>query len=97
MEKTAGVNNYYMKVRVFPHHILRENPLAAGAGADRMSMGMSLSFGKPISAAARVHEGQIIIELRVDKQYIDTAKKALQRASYKLPCSYQIEALKQKQ
>ena len=45
---------YFFQLRIYPHHILRENPLAAGAGADRMSTGMKCAFGKPISVAARV-------------------------------------------
>src|SRR3989338_8821118 len=52
LEKTL-VKNYFFRVRVYCHHILRENPLASGAGADRMSTGMQQSFGKPIGVAAR--------------------------------------------
>ena len=74
-----------------PHHILRENPLASGAGADRMSTGMAHSWGKPISLAARVHEGQDIMVLDVTKDMLENAKKALKRASYKLPCSCRIQ------
>jgi len=36
---------YFMEVKVYPHHMLRENKTAAGAGADRMSTGMTQSFG----------------------------------------------------
>lgn len=95
LETKLGKNGYHMRVRVYPHHVLRENPLAAGAGADRMSTGMSHSFGKPIGAAARVFKGQAIISVRVDKQNLDTAKAALKRASYKVPCkcSIQVEEL----
>jgi large subunit ribosomal protein L10e len=89
LEKTLG-KNYYFRIRVYPFHVLRENPLAAGAGADRMSTGMQRSYGKPIGAAARVFEGQTIIELRVDKQHIALAKQALVRASQKLPCACKI-------
>src|SRR3989338_5662132 len=32
MEKSAGVPNYHFKVNVYPFQILRENPLAQGAG-----------------------------------------------------------------
>ncbi|MEK6808784.1 MAG: 50S ribosomal protein L16, partial [Nanoarchaeota archaeon] len=35
LEKTIGLNSYHLKVRIYPFHILRENPLATGAGADR--------------------------------------------------------------
>ncbi len=91
LEEKLGKNGYHMKIRVYPHHVLRENPLAAGAGADRMSTGMSHSFGKPIGAAARVLEGQTIMSVSVDKQNLDVAKKAMKRASYKFPCKCTIQ------
>lgn len=93
LEKTLGTS-YRMQIRVFPHHILRENPLAAGAGADRMSTGMSHSFGKPIGVAARVHQGQKIMTLMVDKVNLEIAKKALKRGASKLSCSCQISISK---
>ena len=34
MEKNVGKTSYCMSIRIYPHHILRENPLASGAGAD---------------------------------------------------------------
>lgn len=89
LEKEAGKIGWHLKIRLFPHHILRENPLASGAGADRMSTGMQRSFGKPISTAAQVHEGQPLITLGVVKDKIEVAKKALKRAASKLPCTCQ--------
>src|SRR3989338_3881439 len=41
LEKTVGKDAFLLHVKTYPHHILRENPLAAGAGADRMSTGMA--------------------------------------------------------
>lgn len=90
LEKEAGKTGWHLKIRLFPHHILRENPLASGAGADRMSTGMQRSFGKPISTAAQVHEGQPLITLGVIKDKIEIAKKALKRAASKFPCACQI-------
>jgi len=90
LDKEAGKINYHMKIRAYPHHILRENPLASGAGADRMSTGMKMSFGKAIGSAARVKKGQIIMEVRTDKKFIDIAKKAMTRAKNKMPCSCKI-------
>ena len=54
LEDNIGVSNYRMKVRVYPHHVIRENVMATGAGADRVQMGMRQSFGKPMGTAARV-------------------------------------------
>ncbi len=90
LEKQIGKNQYFMKLCKYPHHILRENPLAAGAGADRMSTGMSRSFGKLISSAAQIKEGDRIFTISVPTQFVDKAKLALKRASYKLPFSYRI-------
>ncbi|MBS3115165.1 50S ribosomal protein L16 [Candidatus Woesearchaeota archaeon] len=85
LEKEAGKLGYRMQVRVFPHHVIRENPLASGAGADRMSTGMAHSFGKPIGLAARVLEGAVICQVDVDEKNLELAKQSLKRFSSKLP------------
>ena len=91
-----GANNFYFRLRVYPFQILRENPLAAGAGADRFSTGMQKAFGKPTGQAARIKKGHVIFEARVDKANVNLAKKALTRAKTKLPCSCRIEAKEKK-
>ena len=45
----AGRDGYHLKIRTYPHHVLRHNKIAQGAGADRVSMGMRISFGVPTS------------------------------------------------
>lgn len=90
LEKALGKNGFQLLLRPYPHHILRENPLASGAGADRMSTGMAFAFGKPIGIAAQVREGQIVLSAYVEKQHLDVAKKALKKAQYKLPCTCKI-------
>ena len=90
LEKTVGKGLYFFKIRTYPHHILRENPLAAGAGADRLSTGMSHSYGKSIGRAAQVKEGQQIITVQVDKSKVREAKLALSKAAYKLPVSCKV-------
>lgn len=97
LEVSVGKGNFYLKLRVYPHHVLRENPLAAGAGADRMSTGMQLSFGKPIGNAAQVRKGQVIAEVGTERQFVGIAKKALHRMAYKLPCSTTIQIKEQKE
>ena len=91
LETTLGKENYHFKVLLFPFHILRENPLAAGAGADRVSTGMQHPFGKPIGRAAQVWAGKDILMVNVNKEGVDVARKALHKASTKLPMSYKIE------
>lgn len=88
MIKQLGELNYKMKLRVHPHHVLRENKQATGAGADRVSDGMRLSFGKPVGTAARVSDGQRIFTARVNKvkEEFDVAKDSLRRAYTKIPC-----------
>ncbi|MBI5390392.1 50S ribosomal protein L16 [Candidatus Woesearchaeota archaeon] len=90
LEASIGKTQYYLIVRMYPHHILRENPLASGAGADRMSTGMARSFGKAIGLAAQVHKNHPMFELRTDANQLKTAKIALKRAASKLPCKTQI-------
>lgn len=87
MMKEAGENNYYLKLRIYPHQILRENPMALGAGADRISDGMRKSFGRPVSLAARISNGQKIMTIKTTKEFYKIAKEALRRARMKLPLS----------
>lgn len=87
---------YYLKLQVVPHHVMRENPLATGAGADRFQTGMSKSFGKPIGLSAHVKEGKVLMSLFVNEPQLETAKLALEKASKKfpIPCSVFVEKLK---
>ena len=90
LEKHLGPMGYFFKLRVHPHHILRENKIAAGAGADRFSTGMSHSFGIPIGTAAQVRKGQVIAALQIEKQHLDLGMKAINRMRHKLPAECQV-------
>jgi len=90
LEGKLGKTGYFFRTKVYPHHILRENPLASGAGADRMSTGMAHSFGKPIGVAAQIRPKQIVYEVFTNKANLEVAKLALKRASYKIPNHYHI-------
>ncbi len=81
---------YYFKVITYPHNVLREKKFATGAGADRVSQGMSNAFGRPTAVAARVFENQPVFEIRVNKDRRDIAKAAMKRASLKLSGSYYV-------
>ena len=91
--KTVGMNNYKMILRKFPHHVLRENKQATGAGADRVSDGMRQSFGKVVGTAARVPRGDRVFTIWCSVEDADTAKDALRRAYNKLspPCRLTVE------
>ena len=91
LELKCGKTGYRFKVRVFPHHVLRNNPLAAGAGADRMGTGMSHSFGKTVGRAAQVHKNQPVFEINVDALHLELAKDAMRRARTKFPGKYYVE------
>jgi large subunit ribosomal protein L10e len=91
LEKNLG-KDYHLRVRIYPHHVLRENPLASGAGADRMSTGMKKSYGKSVGSAARVKEGQALMEVRVSKENVRLGREALAKAAKKFPCSCKIVA-----
>ena len=84
MELDAGKDNYHLKVRIYPHQVLRENPIVMGAGADRVSDGMRHAFGRPIGVAARVFTGQKLITVKTKKEFNLVVKEALRRASLKL-------------
>jgi large subunit ribosomal protein L10e len=88
--KGVGRNNFHLKIRLYPHHVLRENKLATGAGADRVSSGMRHAFGRAIGTAARVKRGQKMLTVAVEEDNVDQAKEALKRASYKLPTPCKI-------
>jgi large subunit ribosomal protein L10e len=93
LSKKAGGTNYYIKIRTYPHQVLRENKLATGAGADRVSSGMRGAFGKAVGTAARVRSGQAIFTVKVPLVNAAAAREALWSASMKLPtpCYVQVE------
>jgi large subunit ribosomal protein L10e len=88
-------NKYLLQVLPYPHNVLRENKMIFGAHADRLQDGMSRSFGKPIGAAARVKVNQEIMQIKITKEAVETAKEALKRGSIKLPipCRITIEQI----
>ena len=85
-----GENAYFLRVKVYPHVILRENKMIATAGADRLQEGMRKAWGKPIGLAARVMPGSVILELQVKKENLEKAKDAMKSASTKLPMPTEI-------
>ena len=93
MDKKVGTSNYRLKVRTYPHVVLRENKQATGAGADRVSQGMRASWGKIVSIAARVRPNQVIMTIETNEQNLDYAKSALRKAGMKIPspCKINVE------
>jgi len=84
---------YHMQVRSYPHHVLRENKMITGAGADRMQTGMQRSFGKAIGLATQLKMGTPIFCVYCNKEGIPNARKALLSATPKLPgrCAIEVD------
>ncbi|MFC6990066.1 50S ribosomal protein L16 [Haloplanus sp. GCM10025708] len=91
--KELGEGNYKMVLRKFPHHVIRENKQATGAGADRVSDGMRQAFGKPIGTAARIQRGDTVFTAYCDVEDAATVKDAFRRAYNKIspPCRVVVE------
>ena len=87
--------DFYFEVKVYPHHILRENKMLTGAGADRMQSGMSKSFGKTMGRAAMVKQGQVLFVLGVlNPKHEIEARKLISSIKARLPCGVGVEFVK---
>lgn len=83
-------NQYEFLVLVYPHNVIRENKMVAGAGADRIQKGMRQSFGRATDRAARLKRGQSLFRFKssvVNKPHI---LEAVRRARAKLSGSYTL-------
>jgi LSU ribosomal protein L10AE len=90
LSKYVGDTNYYLRLNVVPHHVLRENRMLAMAGADRLQEGMRLAFGSPAGRAARVEPGQTVFYVEFKPEHLPHVKEALRRAASKLPLPTRI-------
>ena len=84
IEQTTGKTGFYLKVRAVPHQVLREHPMATGAGADRFQQGMAHSYGKPYGLTAPVKKGKEILQIFVNKENVGNAKEAMRKANNKI-------------
>jgi large subunit ribosomal protein L10e len=88
--KRLGEENFFFKILTYPHHILRENAMATGAGADRFSDGMRRSYGKPIGQAARIRKDQNVFMVKVPANSEKFVKEAYERAGKKMSGRFRI-------
>ena len=89
-KETAG--QYMFEVIPFPHHIQREHKMLTGAGADRMSSGMQLSFGKSIGKAAILKENAPIFKVALSNdRHTAFARGVIKQVKSKLPCKIRID------
>ncbi|MGD0729605.1 MAG: 50S ribosomal protein L16 [Candidatus Micrarchaeaceae archaeon] len=91
LEKTIP-QGYSFKVLVYPHNVIREHKMAQGAGADRISRGMSQAFGRPMFVAARLKTGQPVLMVKTSKQNRHVVNEAFRRAASKLSGTYKVRA-----
>jgi large subunit ribosomal protein L10e len=83
---------FYLGVQIYPHHILRENKMLTGAGADRMQTGMSRAFGKTMGRAAFVKPGQTLYVIGVkDAKAEVEARKLIRSAKARLACKVTVK------
>lgn len=81
---------FWLRVRAYPHHVLRENKQLTGAGADRLQKGMRHAFGRPSGRAAQVYPGKVMFEVVTLKSFEPYVREAFRRASMKMPGHYKI-------
>ncbi|MCJ7429087.1 MAG: 50S ribosomal protein L16 [Candidatus Nanohaloarchaeota archaeon QJJ-5] len=90
LSRNLTMEDYHLKVKPYPHHVLRHHPLAGVAQADRYYEGMRKPFGRPIGRGAIVDEDQEILLVRVDSSDTDVARKAADRAGMKIPVNFRV-------
>ena len=78
------LNLFFFKVRVYPHNVIRENKMIAGAGADRLQKGMRQAYGRPTDRAARINAGQPVFTIHVAKENSSHIEEAYRRARRKM-------------
>lgn len=91
--KKLGHDNFHFKIKIHPHHVLRENKMMTGAGADRLQEGMRRAFGKPIGRAAAVDRGQTVAFVRTYKQFAPVVMRIMKIGASKLPKGGRVEVV----
>merc|ERR1712022_64129 len=81
----CGRDNFHLRIRVHPWHVVRINKMLSCAGADRLQQGMRGAFGKALCKSARVAIGQILLSIRTTADRVPAAQEALRRAKFKFP------------
>ncbi|MBS3172103.1 50S ribosomal protein L16 [Candidatus Woesearchaeota archaeon] len=90
LQKNFGNNGYHFLVHLYPHHVLRENKMLTGAGADRMQKGMQKSFGRAVGVAAQTRIGTVVFTIFVNENNLESAKKSMEMARSRMPGTYSV-------
>jgi len=94
IREASGDMGYALRIHKYPHNILRENKQATGAGADRVSQGMRLSFGKNVGTAARVPKNDVVVSVHTSPEFYSEARDSLRKAGMKIPSPTTIRVKK---
>lgn len=90
LERNLERQNFMLKIVPFPHQVVREHKRVNVAQADRFQEGMKKAYGKPAAVAARVNRRDDIFIAEVAQKNVTEARKALKKASNKLPLPMKI-------
>lgn len=85
-----GKDDFVIKIRLYPHHVLREHKSAQGAGADRVSKGMKHAYGKNTGRAIQIRYGQMLLSIVVDHAKKDKVREILKGIKYKVNMPFEI-------
>jgi large subunit ribosomal protein L10e len=89
--------DFYLEVKPYPHHIIRENKMLTGAGADRMQTGMALSFGKSTGRACLLKMGDPIFIIGINGAKNEAyARELIGSSRARMPCTLHIETVRGK-
>ena len=94
MIKHAGKDNFHMRIRIHPFHVVRINKMLSCAGADRLQSGMRASYGKSYGRVGRVDFGDIILSVRTKEAFSAVAIEALRRSKHKFAGKQSIKISK---
>jgi len=83
--KHCGKDQFHIRVRIHPFHVLRINKMLSCAGADRLQTGMRGAYGKAHGTVARVRIGQILMSVRSHDKHKDNIIEAMRRSKFKFP------------
>jgi len=88
---------FFFEVKIYPHHIIRENKMLTGAGADRMQTGMARSFGKTMGRSALVKQGQVIFRIGLlNTRHETIARKLIGSVKSRMPTKISIDRIETK-
>jgi large subunit ribosomal protein L10e len=88
--ETKAAGNYFFLVRVYPHNVIRENKMVAGAGADRIQKGMRQAFGRPTDRSAILKKGQPLFTVSTYKANLPFVERAFKKATMKLSGRFRL-------